>query len=380
MVQTQRGSVDLRRGEAIPDDLLPGERQRLEQLDAIGDLPSEPQPLAELDTFTAQAHYLDHVRPVARALELEMQLPSGLAHRLDTRGLRIKGYPARTPRRTRQGALVMGPRDLRTAVETGWERIAYLCHGIGQDYNRTLAAAVPGENIPWERVELVLLPGPYAAERFKPLCPDAERLVVGQPKLDGLMALPAPTRRCAAISFRWPHNRAPESRGALDHYRAGLKVTRERLAKAGVELLGHSHPRIFTEASSVYGAAGIEPVRDFTEVCARANVYACDNSSTLFEFAALDRPVVVMNAPWYRRKANHGGRFWDWADVGEQVEGPGDLAAAIVRALGDPLGGAQRRREVVAEVLPLADGGATRRAAGALSERFPVPSGAAVAA
>ena len=56
------------------------------------------------------------------------------------------------------------------------------------------------------------------------------------------------------------------------------------------------------EAIRFYEAHGIEYVPDFDDVLRRADVYACDNSSTLYEFASTGRPVVVLNAPWYRWK------------------------------------------------------------------------------
>lgn len=361
--QTERGPVALRRHDSIPDDLLPGERERLDY--AIEPVPG---PYAAVDIFTTQPHYFDHVAPVSRALQAPIQCPEGLARR---RGHLAPTAPYNGSHavRNHDTALVMGPADIRTAVRFGWKRIAYLCHGIGQDYNRLLSAAAPGENIPWDKVDVVLLPSYFAEKRFQPLCPAAEKIVVGQPKLDELSALPHPQTRTAALSFRWSHQRAPEAKGAIDHYRDGLAQVAAYAAAHGIDLLGHGHPRIFGNLKTVYSNAGIEPVADFADVVRRAGVYACDNSSTLFEFAALDRPVVVMNAPWYRRTVNHGGRFWDWADVGEQVDSPAALAQAIARAFDDPT--AESRRRVVAEVLPRADGRAAERAAEALVERFP---------
>ena len=60
-------------------------------------------------------------------------------------------------------------------------------------------------------------------------------------------------------------------------------------------------------------------MRDFDEVMERSTLYICDNSSTLYEFASTGRPVVVLNAPWFRRDIEHGLRFWEHADVGVSV-------------------------------------------------------------
>jgi CDP-glycerol glycerophosphotransferase (TagB/SpsB family) len=130
------------------------------------------------------------------------------------------------------------------------------------------------------------------------------------------------------------------------------------------EVIGHGHPRIWPVLEPQYRRFGIEPVAEFDDVMARAAVYVCDNSSTIYEFASTDRPVVVLNAPWYRREVEHGLRFWSLIP-GEQVAGPEELPRAIDRALAeDPY--AERRREVVAEVYAYTDGKAAARAADAI--------------
>ena len=112
-----------------------------------------------------------------------------------------------------------------------------------------------------------------------------------------------------------------------------------------------------------YEHAGIPFVADFRDVLRRADLYACDNSSTLFEFASTGRPVVVLNTPAYRRNIHHGGRFWDWATVGLQVDHPRDLVATIVRALVDPLEVRVERDRVLDLVYQPRTGGAERAAA-----------------
>ncbi len=101
-------------------------------------------------------------------------------------------------------------------------------------------------------------------------------------------------------------------------------------------VIGHAHPREMFKIGRCYQRLNIEVVPSFGEILRRADVYACDNSSSLFEFAATGRPVVVLNQPAYRRNVEHGLRFWAAAEIGVNVDDPLRLGAAIERAIEDP--------------------------------------------
>jgi hypothetical protein len=103
-------------------------------------------------------------------------------------------------------------------------------------------------------------------------------------------------------------------------------------------------------------------VPDFADVCRRADVYVCDNSSTLYEFASTGRPVVVLNSPQYRGTVNHGLRFWDAAHVGLHAW-PGDnLGDVVERALQDPPKAREDREDALDIVYAYRTGGAQRAA------------------
>jgi glycosyltransferase involved in cell wall biosynthesis len=116
-----------------------------------------------------------------------------------------------------------------------------------------------------------------------------------------------------------------------------------------------------------YARAGIPVVEEFPDVMRQADVYACDNSSTLYEFASTGRPVVVLNAPWYRRTVEHGLRFWSAANVGVQCDDPADLSSAILRALMDDQPH-QVAREAALDVAYAYRSGAAQRAAEELEQ------------
>jgi CDP-glycerol glycerophosphotransferase (TagB/SpsB family) len=102
----------------------------------------------------------------------------------------------------------------------------------------------------------------------------------------------------------------------------------------------------------------------------KADVYIIDNSSTLFEFASLDKPVVVLNPPWYRREINHGLRFWEFADVGVNCNNGGKLASCVDKALDDPSEIQKRRRQINNILYPIRDGSSSERAANEIEKIF----------
>jgi hypothetical protein len=242
-------------------------------------------------------------------------------------------------------------------------------HGAGQSYGNRHASYVGGKGR--ETVKLFVVPNEQAAARNRRYYPTTPNVIVGSPRLDELAgigrAVSADGRPTVAISFHWRSPVAPEAGTALDHYAAALPELRARLEADGIRLIGHGHPRAWPELEPIYTRAGIEPVRWCPEVVARADLYAVDNSSTLFEFAGLGRPVVVLNSPTYRRDVNFGLRFWSEADVGLQVNEPDELFATLLLALVDPPEVAEIRAGIVDRLYPVRDGSSARLAADAVA-------------
>jgi hypothetical protein len=79
----------------------------------------------------------------------------------------------------------------------------------------------------------------------------------------------------------------------------------------------------------------------------------------MFEFAATGRPVVVLNAPPFRRNVEHGLRFWEAAGVGVNVERAAGLVDAVDAAVADaPQVRAAREAAVAVVYQPLRGGAA----------------------
>lgn len=327
-----------------------------------------------LDVVACEPQFIDHAAPVWHALPAAARgrflTDARLLERAAARGIAAEGIP---PDRIRAGvapkarpgngpqAFVVSIGDTKVARRLGYRRFAFMEHGAGQTYLMPGGVRHPSYAGGGDRgdTELFLVPNEYSAGAWRRAYPDARAEIVGCPKLDMLPARePGPTT--VAISFHWPAFVAPESDTVLGDYLPVLPDLARRF-----RMIGHAHPKGDwpDRMSTIYRRAGIEFVRDFDEVCRRADVYVCDNSSTLFEFAATGRPVVVLNGPRYRRNVHHGGRFWDWAPVGINVDQAGELVDAIDRALLDPEPVALERERVLDLVYAYRTGAAGRAAA-----------------
>ncbi len=314
-----------------------------------------------LDFLAREPHFLDHLAPVWMAVGRERRGTFHVAPSLAERAAKLGiGVQTKPPERSLNPVLVASLGDLRAASKVG--RTVYLTeHGAGQSYSTGHASYAGGVSPERQKVPLFLVPNEWAAERNRKSNPKARVEVVGCPKLDSLpdMKREGNTRPVVAVSFHWHCQVCPETRWAFPHFSTAI-----RSLKDSFTVLGHAHPRAWAQLKPFYLRTGIEPVEDFREVVSRADVYVCDNSSTIFEFAAADKPVVLLNAPWYRRHVKHGLRFWDCADVGIQTGRPAGLVGAVAEALESD---GTKRRLIVERVYPFR-GESAERAARVLEE------------
>jgi CDP-glycerol glycerophosphotransferase (TagB/SpsB family) len=90
-----------------------------------------------------------------------------------------------------------------------------------------------------------------------------------------------------------------------------------------------------------------------------SDVLVSDASSVIFEFLALDRPIVLVTNPRHRADPAYAPDdiVWRWRDVGDEVHEAGDLGCAVASALAMPSRRAERRR-AYAQLLfgPFTDG------------------------
>lgn len=312
-------------------------------------------------------HFIDHLAPVWREVGGEFWVLADLLEHAQSLGIDAKPYEGDKPPISRDALTVCAARGDYHRTPGA---VVYMAHGNGQSF-------VTGEHNGYaggtglDRVVQFLSPNEHNAAAWRRTYPERHIDVIGCPKLDALPGRERTpgSRPVVAISFHWDPrstgNRLCETWTAWPHYRKAV----ERLARAerAYDLIGHGHPRIRNGLKRWFDKLGIEWVNDFRDVLARADLYVNDCSSTLYE-AATVMPVVVLNIPQYRREVEHGLRFWEYADVGLQVDRPQDLGKAIWRALTDPRDVRARCQEIVASVYPHR-GQAAKRAADLIRAR-----------
>lgn len=314
-----------------------------------------------VDLYSSLPHYRQHLEPIWRAL------PAEVRGREWGRGTwRSREVPAD------RLVLVASLADY-TVVDP--RPVVLVEHGAGQTYDGDPRSAGHGSypgGSGLERVALFVSPSTRVAERWARAYARTPTVVAGSPWLDHLVAGAGSARaaqdlRSVAFTFHWNCPLVPETRSTFPHYWRALPQVVAELRGLGVDLVGHAHPRAANDLMPIWRRLRVRWVPELERVVAQAGVLVGDNTSALYEWAALDRPVVALNAPWYRRSVDHGLRFWDLVP-GFQVDDPADLTAAIVDALDHPDRSATLRREAAAAVYAHRDGRAAERAAAAIVE------------
>lgn len=308
----------------------------------------------KIDAFASQRHYLSHIAPVWHALPEDVRglvyvnlnvnefTDDATKHDLPI----AKGRP---PWRGQPEPLILaGGADL-------WAHegrpIVLLEHGAGQSYLGVDAQTYSG-GFGRDAVVLFLCPNETVAARNRDRYPKASAIAVGAPTVrfpdSGLRKPTTIDEAVVAVSWHWDCPLVPESRSSWKFWAdAALDLAHH------TNVLGHAHPRIAREIIPWWIEQGIRASNNWEAVNEEADVYVCDNSSTLYEFAATGRPVVVLDAPWYRRDVEHGLRFWSHADIGIRISRTEDLVAAVDLAVRDPSFVAARRLELCADVFPV---------------------------
>lgn len=244
--------------------------------------------------------------------------------------------------------------------------VIYLEHGAGQSYKGDPRSSdspfYHGSKHPANIVGYVSPNDVVAASWGKPA------VAVGCPALDvwHLAMQDMQTRSlkpAVTFTFHWDCRVAQESRWAFPHYAEHLPKLADHLRSLGFDVFGHAHPRAERMLKRFWHLNNIEYLDTPEMVFWASDILIADNTSLLFEFASLGRPVILLNAPWYRKHVDHGGRFWDWAGVGQNVDHPEELFDIDFDDYLFSDRFALQRESIVKEIYAHTDGSAGQRAA-----------------
>lgn len=304
----------------------------------------------KIDVVASEWHYLAHMLPIWNALPDHLR---GTVHPV--------GPVGRPP---------MG----RIAMVAGWQDVAplrtqcpmiYVEHGAGQTYVDRLhdpSYSGSGGN---RHIGVIgyIAPSETVAARWQ----SAPSVAVGCPKMDAWLGVPRSNQEpTVAFAWHWPCALVPETRTAWDHYEATFPSIVDRFREQGWRVTGHSHPKWRGEFDAAYTSVGVDVLPQDYNVFREADILIVDNSSLAYEFALLGRPVICLNAPWYRRDVEHGLRFWSHVP-GIEINEPEELLAFNLWDLSveSPTGMVSefRRTQAVEHAYAVRDGSSAQRAA-----------------
>jgi hypothetical protein len=283
--------------------------------------------------FSSQPHYWHHLAPVYHSLPERLRGPVRATGR-SLAAARSHGLPAAAGVPEGERILVAGGHD--AGLLQGRHRVAHLDHGAGQTYNGDADHPVQSRSYPGgpdlERVELWLTASERVAALWRGAYPHSTAVAVGPTSVTP-ETIRQPKTGIVAVTWHWSCDLVAEAGTAYHDWVDYLPALANR-----VRLIGHAHPRWPRSIRKAYVLLGIEPVEDWREVVRLADVLVADNSSVMYEWAAMGRPVIALNSMRWRTTVDHGLRFWEaipgpslWPDA----DGPGDLLEHAAAAAWD---------------------------------------------
>jgi len=294
----------------------------------------------KVDAFCSWQHYGDHIAPIWKELPEDVRGQFVVSSRILSGHMEKHGIETVVARHSKAAAtamhgdnpmIVAGYADL---VKQRRRPVIFVEHGAGQTYVRddgTIHGGYSGGRNR-NKVGLFLCPNVAVAKRNLQAYPHARAAVVGCPRLDDLHEIRRKSddeQNAVAISFHWDCQVVPESGSAFTFFAEQIKEFVRWAKICGVNVIGHGHPKAWIHLQGWWMDQGVEAVKDWGEVAARSNTLIVDNSSIMFEAAALGMGVVPLESPSWRKNVSHGTRFWDYADLGPSVKPGGDLAGAV---------------------------------------------------
>lgn len=300
----------------------------------------------KIDIVSSMGHYHRHILPIFDALP---------------EALKGDGSPGRAYPDPGNVALVASWVDLEPLRAN--HEYFYVEHGAGQAYPGDVkSAAQPGYSgsggVRHVGCLGFICPSQTVADRWT----TAPSIAVGCPKLDKYARLLNPHISQVCLAFHWDCPISPEARSAWAHYNRDLDTIADQLRRQGFTPHAHAHPKWHHAITAALVDAGFEFLESEEEVFERCGSLIMDSSSLMYEFAALDRPVIALDAPWYRQDVEHGLRFWAYVP-GPRMDCPYDLWHYPFLSRFNADYAIERRRSAAAYAYAHRDGSSSQRAA-----------------
>ena len=281
-----------------------------------------------------ESHLIDHLAPIWNALPQENKtkfiVPKTLYNyandKLISNLISIDNYES-IPKLTKQDTNVVCSLHNYNQLKSTGKNVFYFEHGAGQIYNCDHASYASGGGR--KNVKKYFATNQICHDAFIKNH-NAESYIVGCAKLDQYSNRNWTKNNKICISFHWDCKVVPETQTSFFYYKDYLKKLQNSLKELGIELVGHGHPHSWDIFKYFYTSLEIPIMKNFDDIIEQCDMYIVDNSSTLFEFAATGKPVVVLNCPLYRKNIKHGMRFWEFADIGPQVDNANDLNKIVI--------------------------------------------------
>lgn len=325
--------------------------------------------MSKLDAHTSEISHARHLIPIWLALPPENRGLFTSTKPSMVKFLKSKGVTNAKLGRPRNGPepITLVSSFVDAQIVRNRRRI-FVEHGAGQRYEAprlaTNGSYSGGDG--HEGTAAFLCPSQTVADRWARY--NVPRFVVGAPPyldpwLSGMKTLAPADKPVIAVSFHWNGERfCSELRSAWGTFRAVMPALCRQYT-----VLAHGHPRSFDKQIPQWEKWGAEIVPDYDDILERAHALVVDNSSIAYEFAALDRPVLMMREPSWDPDANHGLRFYSHVpglDCGDPRHLLNDLADTLA---GDAY--AMSRRVLAAKAAySECDGRSTERAVNACLE------------
>jgi hypothetical protein len=232
-------------------------------------------------------------------------------------------------------------------------------HGVGYTFgngHESYAGSKTGRS----NVVMFLCQNEHVQRLNQSVFPKVPCPIIGIPKMDAWTGREFTINKSdplVCLSFHWDCHVHPFTRSCWRDYIPYFKAIRKSF-----RTVGHAHPRHYDKFADRFRRNKIKMIADFREVMERVDVYINDSSSTIFEFAYLNKPVVLLNSDIYPRDKNLNARFWQYKSVGVNVDDPATVVNKIREAITDTPEQQALRKKAVEAVFTFTDGKCAERA------------------